>query len=506
MATEPESGLFVPSGAVEIRAVLLEDLYLEGRKFGTTAPAVTPGTDNYSFCTAVANSGMMQYANLSTIKPAITPLRATGQDLEDWREALGLPVVSASPASGKLTINVSGGGSVTMPDGLVFLYPNGLRGKVNGTQLGIFDEQDVDVIAIDTGDGTNLEIGSKVRWNNPPFNVAIEARVSVNGALTGGFDEETEARKRARVLNRLRNTPGGGNWGQLREIAFNALPSVIDSAVYPALGGPSSDKLVIVKGFDRKRNDYHRAFQSGGVNLVRTAIHSELSTGDEHVVGTATEQACDLTFELNLPASSLAGGNGLGWTDQRPWPPAGSGDHITVTSVANFGAQITVSAATATAPIVGQTHVMWWSPHDMKMRTYQVTGVTGGTGAWVLTLERPAVDDLGNTAAIGDYISPAAANGDKYGDSFLDLMEQLGAGENTAELSRLPRSARHPFVGEGAEIGITNKFATDFLRKNREIVNGELSYVPTPIPSVPATVADNPNILAPRHFGIVVMA
>ena len=506
MTTEPQTGLFVPSSPIEIRDDLLTDLYLEGRKFGSTAPAVTPGTDDYKFCTAVANAGYMQYANLATIKPSITPLTATGQDLDDWREALGLPVVSASPASGKLTVTVSGGGSVTLTDGQVFLYPSGLRGKVNGTQMGIFDEQDVDVIAIDTGDATNLEIGTKVRWSNPPFNVATEARVSLNGPLTGGYDAETESRKRERVLNRLRNTPGGGNWGQLREIAFNALPSVIEADVYPALGGPSSDKLVILKGFDRKRNDYHRAFQSGGINLVRTAIHSELSTSDEHVVATGDEQACDLTFALSLPASSLSGGNGLGWLDQRPWPPAGSGTHAPITAVNNFGVSITVNVATATAPIVGQTHIMWWSPNDMKLRTYLVTGVSGATGAWVLTLDQPAVDDLGNVAAVGDFVSPAAANGEKYGSTFLDLMEALGAGENTTDVNRLPRSARHPFIGEGADIAITNKFATDFLSKHREIVDGELSYLPVSTPSVPSLVSDNPKVLVPRHFGIVVMS
>ena len=125
---------------------------------------------------------------------------------------------------------------------------------------------------------------------------------------------------------------------------------------------------------------------------MRTAIHAELSTGDEHVVGTASEQACDLTLELNLPASSLAGGNGLGWVDQRPWPPAGSGDHCAVTAVSSSGVTVTVNAATATAPIPGQTHVMWWSPATMTMATYQITGVSGSSGAWVLTLEQPAVD------------------------------------------------------------------------------------------------------------------
>jgi len=497
--------LFIPGSAEEIRDDLLADFRLEAVKYSVIAPAVTPGTDNWFFFTAVANAGLLQYSNIATIRPAITPLNATGEDLEEYRIALGLPVVQASPAAGKLTVTVSGVGSVTFSDGLQFLYPSGLRGKVSGTQLNVFDEQDVNVVAIDTGGGTNLESGMAVRWVNPPFNVATQARVSINGPLTGGFDSETEDRKRDRVLNRFQNTPGGGNWGQLREIAFNTLPSVKDAYVYPALGGSSSDKLTILKGFDRARNDYHRSFQLGAIALVRDAIHSQLSTGDEHVVGTGDELACDVTLLLELPSSALAGGNGLGWLDQYPWPPNGSGTPVTV-SATSGALNVTVHATTVVSPLPGQTHIMWWSRYDMKMRTSLVTTVdpSSTSGSWILTVDAPFVDSLGNVVAVGDFISPAATNAEKYGGTFIDLMESLGAGENTFDAQRLPRSARHPFVGDGADLSITNKFLTDFLAQHGEITDAALGYLPTPSPTTPSTVAANPRVLVPHHFGIQV--
>jgi uncharacterized phage protein gp47/JayE len=496
--------LFIPGSPLELRDDLLADFRLEAIKYSVTQPAVTPGTDNWFFFTAVANAGYLQYSNIATVRPAITPLNATGEDLENWRIALGLPIVRPSSAAGKLTVTITGGSTVTFPDGLQFLYPSGLRGQVSGTQMGILDEQDVDVIAVDTGAATNLDSGTAVRWVGAPFNVANAARVSVNGPLTGGTDTETEDRKRERVLNRLRNTPAGGNWGHLREIAFNALASVQQPYVYPGLGGPSSDKVTILKAFDRTRNDYHRAFQSGAVSIVRNAIQSEFSTGDEHVVGTVDELACDLTFQLNLPASSLSGGSGLGWVDQRPWPPVGSGTNVAVSATSSSTA-ITVNAVTATAPVVGQTHVMWWSPVSMKMLTSLVTAVSGSSGAWTVTLDKPFVDALGNVVSVGDFISPAASNGEQYGDTFINLMESLGCGENTADVNRLPRSARHPFVGEGPDISITNQFLKGFLAAHSEIINGALSYVPTPTPTVPSLVSSNPMVLVPRNFGIQVM-
>jgi uncharacterized phage protein gp47/JayE len=495
--------LFIPGSPLELRDDLLADFRLEAIKYSVTQPAVTPGTDNWFFFTAVANAGYLQYSNIATVRPAITPLNATGEDLENWRIALGLPIVRPSSAAGKLTVTITGGSTVTFPDGLQFLYPSGLRGQVSGTQMGILDEQDVDVIAVDTGAATNLDSGTAVRWVGAPFNVANAARVSVNGPLTGGTDTETEDRKRERVLNRLRNTPAGGNWGHLREIAFNALASVQQPYVYPGLGGPSSDKVTILKAFDRTRNDYHRAFQSGAVSIVRNAIQSEFSTGDEHVVGTVDEQPLDLTFLLTLPASSLAGGSGLGWVDQRPWPPASSGPRVRITSTSSSTA-ITTNAATSIAPIVGQTHIMWWSPFAMKMTTALVVGVSGTSGAWTLTLDRPLVDALGNVASIDDYISPAAANGEQYGNTFISLMEVLGPGENTADTSRLPRSARHPFISDGAAIGITNQFLKGFLAEHSEIIDGSLLYVSSFNPTVPVLVSSNPMVLVPRQFGIQV--
>jgi len=495
---------FIPDSALALRDDLLTDFRLEASKYSVVSPAVTPGTDNWFFFTAVANAGMLQYSNISTVRPAITPLDAQDEDLENWRKALGLPVVQASPASGKLTVTVAGGGSVTISDGQQFLYPSGLRGKVDGNHLNVFDEDDVSVVAIDTGSATNLDSGAKVRFVNPPFNVATEARVSVNGPLTGGFDTETEERKRERVLNRLQNTPAGGNWGHLRELAFNTLPSVQQCYVYPALGGPSSAKTTILKAFDRKRRDFHRAFQSGALSLVRDAIHAEFSTGDEQVVGTCFEEAADVALALDLPASSLSGGSGLGWIDQAPWPPAGSGTRVTITG-SSSSLVITVNAATATAPLPGLTHIMWWPPGDQKMRTFLVVDVSGSSGAWVLTLDQPLVDDSGNGVSIGDYISPACAGAEAYGATFLDLMEKLGAGENTTSVDRLPRSKRHPFVGDGPDIGITANFLSDFVAAHDEIIDAEFSYVPVTDPSVPGSVELDPHVLVPRHFGVYVM-
>lgn len=503
MATLEVGQLYVPESAAVIRDDLLADFRLAARDAGVTEPSVSPGTDNWFFFTAVANAGMLQYANIATIRPSLTPLSSVGDDLERWRLALGLPVVSPSPSAGKLTVTVAPGATVTAPDGLQWVLPNGLRGKVLGTQLGIADGDDIAVVAIDTGSATNAETGTKIRFVNPPFNLAVEARVSISSPLTGGFDQETEARKRERILNRLANSPGGGNWGQLREIAFNALPSVQDCYVYPACGGPSSEKVVVVREFDAARNDFHRAMPDGGVQLVRDAIQKANSGSIEIVVDTVAEQFADVALALTLPDSSLAGGNGLGWVDQSPWPTLTGGEtHVSVTAVTS-STQITVNAATTIAPIPGLHHITWWAPGDQTPRTVLITAVSGGTGAWALTVEVPLLDSDGASVAIGDFISPAAVGIANYRETFLQLFDALGAGENVSPASGdTPRRLRHPFISDGAQIGITGKFLADFLRANPEIEDGAFSYLPVTSPTLPASVDLPPNVLTPRAFGI----
>lgn len=504
MATLELGKVYLPENAAVIRDDLLTDFRLEAISAGVEEPSVQPGTDNWFWATAQANASMLQYANIQTVRPAITPLTATGQDLEDWRIALGLPVVGASGASGKLTASVAPGATVTVPNGQQFVLPNGLRGQASGTQPGIADGDPVSVIMIDTGERTNADSGTKVRWVSPPFNLLTEARVSSDEPLTGGFDAETEARKRERVLNRLATSAGGGNWGQLREIALNTLPSVQDAYVYPAAGGPSSCKVVIVRAFDVARNDYQRSMSDAAVTLVANAIHAQMADGQEIPIETVAEESADVALYLELPSSSLAGGNGLGWLDQSPWPTTDADTPITVTTVTSSNV-VTIDATDAAEPIDGLHHVSWWAPGDQKFYTALITDHSGSAGAWVLTLDTPLVDSDGTSVAVGDYISPAAVNAESYGSTFVSLMGALGAGENVEpDASDTPRRFRHPFITDGAQISITSKMLLDLRRAHSEIEEASFAHLPTSTPTVPSTVDDPPNILVPRHFGIQV--
>ncbi len=510
--------------AGELRDRLLRDLRLGAIDNNVDEPPTQPGSDWHLLATALDTVMLQNFTNVNSAEQAHDVFSATGEDLDEIRKAEGLPEIPAAGSSGKIKITVLG--TTTITSGTEGTLPNGLRWRTVGTVVNPADQQEIDVESVDTGSATNLKAGETVRFATAPTNVAEEAIVSEAEPLTGGDDGEDDPRKRDRILNVRRNRPAGGNWGQLRQWGLDALGSVQDTYVYPALGGPSSEKTVVVRKFVREIGDYSRELSSAQTQVVRTYIQAKVGIPEEHVIQTAADEDLDVTILVTLPESSLAGGNGQGWTDPDPWPPllAGDNDVVTISAVGTANDQITVTAATTVAPVAGQTHVAWWSAIDRKFRQRLVTVQTGSTGAWVLTLESPLVGDTGVGPAIGDYVCPGAFNLDAYGKAWIDLLERFGPGENTADAGRLPRALRHPFVTDEDPTDVTNTTLAQWSNGFRdpetgeplrdpdtneiilpgfpEITGFELGHANKTTPTIPATVDDPPNVFVPRNFAV----
>lgn len=500
MATPQIGQSYKPSGAQEISQDFWDDLYLQAVANGNAAPPTQPGTDWYALGVAVGNALLIQYANLQIAEDNGDLLTSTDKALEDKRVAYGVPEVKASPSTGKIRVRVNG--SSTVPDGRQFTLPNGLRCMVSGTQS-VVDKSEIDVIAIDTGTATNAKGGTKVQFISPPLNVQQEATVSAFFPLTGGIDTEDDPRKLQRILNRLKYQPGGGNWAGLRDIATTALASIQDAFPYPALGGPGSVKVVLVKAYDPDNLDYSRAPNTAQVSFVRSAIQAANATETEQIVQAAADQNTDVGLLVTIPDSQLSGGNGTGWTDSAPWPPLDNNDHGRVTiSVVTSPTQITVSSQSATLPLNGQTRIAWWSSADRRFRIFTVLACSGSLGARALTLDKPMADSSGGSPQVGDFISPAAERIADYGSTWLKLMGQLGPGENTADPARLPRALRHPYITVGPDSSLSFTVLRQLSDKFGEITGLAYSYATQSTPSVPASVDLPPNVLRLVNFGI----
>lgn len=147
------------------------------------------------------------------------------------------PRKGATKSTGTDALTVTGtlaGAAVTAGETLV--HTDGTRYQITeGATIGA-GTADLSVESIDTGDTVNKLSGDVLDFESPPANIETEATLVVS--LSGGYDQETDAQLLARVLQRLRNPPGGGRfsdwWGWAMEVT-----GVAGAYLY----GPSSEAV-----------------------------------------------------------------------------------------------------------------------------------------------------------------------------------------------------------------------------------------------------------------------
>lgn len=484
-----------------LRNQMLDDIELAAIDAGVDNPPIEPGTDWYALATAEANLHGITAQNMLLVDSALTPITAEDEKLEDWRIALGVDDVTPAGARGRVVVQTTGSASVVA--GAQLTHSSGNRYAALVTYASVANNDEIEVQSVDVGEETNLDPGEVLTWVSAPTNIKSQAIVSTSEPLVGGAGDETDAQKRTRILNRLRNTPAGGNWGHLRELALEASPAVQNAYVYPALGGPGSAKAVCTKRFDPNIRDFSRTPTDTTLDVVRNAVWGEFPDMNALVVQGAADQATSMSLQVDIPDSVLEGGNGNGWLDADPWPQLETSDsgYVTVSAVTD-SRTITVDANTSTAPVAGQTRIARWSPEDQAFQTVLVTAQSGAAGAWVLTVDQPLVDSDGDTVAVGDYISPAATNLSAYGRTWRDILESIGPGENTSDSNRLPRAKRHPLTDSEDSPNLNASQLRRFQNAHLEVTDIEYSYRERSAPTVPASVATAPNVLTIDNFGV----
>jgi uncharacterized phage protein gp47/JayE len=487
-----------------IRDQILQDLELAAIDAGVAEPPIQPGSDWYALATAEANIHGIGLQSIALAQRDITPLEAQEPKLDEWRQAFGLPVIPAEYARGYIVVGTTG--SATIVGGAQLTHATGQTYAAVATTVGVQNNDEIEVVALVAGEAGNLAAGAALQFVSAPANVKTRAVVSDSVPIDGGTDDESPEDKRDRILNSAANAPAGGNWGQLRELALEASPAVQDAYVYPALGGPSSAKVVVTRKFDPSRRIFTREPSSLIVGQVRTAIQSHSSDGQAVVVQAVADEPADVSLLVSIPDSVLAGGDGRGWLDATPWPPLyGAETRVTVSSVTDEKT-ITVGATTTTAPVAGQTRIAWWSSVDMAFTVRLVTSVSGTAGAYVLGLDAPLTSSDNSTVAAGDYICPAAANSTRYGETWRSVMEALGPGENTASTYRLPRAARHPLTTSEDSPNLNTAQLRALVNSHPEVLDVSYSYRSATGPTVPGSISTAPGVLVPRHFAIYPMS
>ncbi len=104
---------------------------------------------------------------------------------------------------------------------------------------------DVDIAALSTGIGTNLEQDQELTFDTPPAGIDAAARVLFD--LEGGLDIESDPDYQARILDRIGEPELGGSRADFEKWVLEAADFVATAYVYPTRNGLGTVDLVGLK-------------------------------------------------------------------------------------------------------------------------------------------------------------------------------------------------------------------------------------------------------------------
>lgn len=189
---------------------------------------------------AAATSGL--YAFLDWIWRQVFPDTAEAAQLNRWAAIWGVTRKTATAASG--AVQLTGDNGVLVPADTALLRSDGVEYR---TALAATIDGGIAVVqvaAVDAGGTGNAEPGQHLTFASPVAGVGAIATVSADG-LAGGSAEEGDDALRARLLDRIRRPPHGGNQSDYERWALEHA-EVTRAWVYPQLLGPGTVSIYFV--------------------------------------------------------------------------------------------------------------------------------------------------------------------------------------------------------------------------------------------------------------------
>lgn len=489
----------------EIRDQILADQLFAADTVGINLN-VKPGSDHYVRADAFARVTSIAIANGKLASAAVSPLTAQGDDLLQLAAVHGVAARPAAKGRGfviiKTPLPFPGAPAIVavIPQGYVCTAPDGFRYETTSVNTVSINDT-VEVQSLLEGEDTNQVAGTVLTWDSSAVGNLLPTCIVTAGGIDGGADKDDVETVRRRLLQKLAAPGVGGNSNFVIETAQNSSAAIQNAYDYPAIRGPGSDDITIVKATG------DRGLDAVTVSACAAAVVAALPGHGSYIVTTPTAEYVDIVFDTTLPLPASAGGAGGGWRDASPWPAE-------ITEITSQSATAITVTSTAT-PSVG-TQFAIWDPaiEDADgnlgaMREYTAIVVGGGAGAWTIEVEGGFDKDYTIGATVNPYISAGAYSLAQYGTAARNEFEKLGPGEKTANALLLPRSRRHPPPDVQGPMAINSRIITGIESQFSEIA---LEYAAryetgtaTPItgPTVPATTADPPNIIVLKYLAFI---
>lgn len=454
------------------------------------------GSEYWYRARALAGQIAPVFANNKLSVLAMDPLRAQGDDLINFAAVFGVKKRAAAAAVGLLVVSVTGTGTVAIPAAYQATASDGRKYQTTSASS-VANGATVEVKATVGGIATNKPVGAGLTWDSAT--VGLLGRTSIVGGngIVGGVDEDTVEVVRTRLINRL-SAPGyGGNWSDVKTQAENASASISAAYVYPAIQGPGSYGIAIV------RNTGDRTLASSVVSLASDTVAAYMPGSTRLNATTVTPDYLDVILSARLALPVIGGGAGGGWRDSTPWPNAASG----AVKITSYGLSGGIYTATTDAVVLNGlavgSRIGVWSFANQKMREYTVASVVLA-GTYKLTVVGGFVEDCTNA-----YVSAGAERLVDYSATFAASFLALGPGEKSVDVNIVPRASRRPStdVADPATCGslLTSKVTAafsevqslDYLK--RYTTNTTTTQTD---PTVSVLASDPPHILVLKQFAI----
>ena len=445
---------------------------------------VAVGSENWLRGDALASVCAHAFANNKIALQQYSPLTAQGDKLLELAAEFGVEPRPGAKSLGSVTARCTG--TITIPDGYLATGANGEKYEAVGP-VTISSSGTVTVRAVNAGTAGNQSANAILTWDDAALGFLLrEARVSVGG-ITGGTEDDTWQEVQARLLKKLRASPVGSNWAQVREWALDATSSVAEAYVYAAMRGPSSFDVCIV-------GENGEALSTAVCDEVEAYLLSQVGDHVSLNVTSVVDDSVDAVFSLLLPAASSDAG---GWVDSTPWPRSA----VTVTTQA--GAVLTTSLAYSSNRPADGNHLYI---HDgVGLQGPFVVDSTVNSGGFLqITLTSAPSGDVEDC-----YLSAAAESLADYIGAVGVAFLALGPGEKTSSTYLLPRARRRPTVDSGgAQMRAGHRIESALHDAFDEVEQAQLVSVFTTgtttahaSPSLPALTGDAPKRLKLARLG-----
>lgn len=173
---------------------------------------------------AVAGLGHGLYGYINTKEKNFLPDTGDDDAVLRWASLFNVPRISAVAAAG--SVQATGSNGVVIPAGWILQNSDGsVQFTVDADATIASGIAEIEITAIDRGDGGNVSTGASLNFLSPIAGVLSSVTVLTPG-ITGGSDIETIEALRVRVLDRMQAPPKGGAASDYVEWAKAAHPDV----------------------------------------------------------------------------------------------------------------------------------------------------------------------------------------------------------------------------------------------------------------------------------------